>query len=230
MTGPTNTSRQTISQRAGPWHPRRQRGFTLIELLVVAVIVGVLASIGLPIYQGYIRTVNLEKATPYLRSIATKQQIRFNRTGRYLTTLSEQDIVDRLGVDVSEAGYFCFMVFCADNTICVDNSEAAATAGSLISTPTGNTPSFQVIAVLRRVSDASVAGAGSTCTVSTSPAKADSTGWVNTNGTGAGSEGRVLVLTYPPPPDGIDTTTTIAGHSVRLDWNLGIAKSDADLP
>lgn len=222
MTGPTATRRRA---RRG-----LSRGFTLIELLVVVVIVGVLASIGLPIYQGYIRSVNLEKATPYLRSIATKQQIRWNRTGRYLTTLNEQDIIDRLGVDVSQAGDFCFMVFCADNTICVDNTDAAATAGALVSTPTGNTPSFQVIAVLRRVSDANVAGAGSTCVVSTNPAKSDSTGWVNTSGTGAGAEGRVVILSHPPPPDGTDSSTTIAGHSVRLDWNLGISKSDADLP
>lgn len=230
MIGRIETARRSACRRLALESSRGERGFTLIELLVVVVIVGVLASIGLPIYQGYIRTVNLEKATPYLRSIATKQQIRFNRTGRYLATLSKQDIIDRLGVDVSEAGDFCFMVFCADNTICVDNTEAATTVGWLISTPTGNTPSFQVIAVLRRVSDASVSGAESTCVVSTSPAKVDSAGWVNTTGSGAGSEGRVVVLTHPPPPDGIDTSTTIAGHSVALDWNFGIAKSDADLP
>jgi prepilin-type N-terminal cleavage/methylation domain-containing protein len=219
------TARARVRERA-----RRRAGFTLIELLVVVVIVGVLASIGLPIYQGYIRTVNLEKAAPYLRSISTKQQIRQNRTGKYLATLSEQDIIDRLGVDLSGAGDFCFMVFCADNTICVDNTETAATAGTLIATPTGNTPSFQVIAVLRQVSDASVAGAGSTCTVSTSPAKTDSTGWVNTSGTGAGSEGRVVILTYPPPADGVAASVTIASHVVQLDWNLGIAKTDAELP
>lgn len=209
---------------------RKREGFTLIELLVVVVIVGVLASIGLPIYQGYIRTVNLEKAAPYLRSISTKQQIRHNRTGKYLATLSEQDIVERLGVDVSGVGDFCFMVFCTDAATCVDNSETAASAGTLIATPTGNTPSFQVIAVLRQVSDASVGGASSTCTVSTSPAKTDSSGWVNTSGTGAGSEGRVVILTYPPPADGVATSVTIAGHAVQLDWNLGIAKTDAELP
>lgn len=219
------TAHAPIAARA-----RAREGFTLIELLVVVVIVGVLASIGLPIYQGYIRTVNLEKAAPYLRSISTKQQIRQNRTGKYLATLSEQDIIERLGVDVSGAGDFCFMVFCADSTICVDNTETAASAGTLISTPTGNTPSFQVIAVLRQVSDANVSGAGSVCVVSTSPAKTAASGWVNTSGTGAGSEGRVVILTYPPPPDGVATSVTIAGHSVQLDWNLGITKSDAELP
>lgn len=219
------TATDRITTRA-----RRREGFTLIELLVVVVIVGVLASIGLPIYQGYIRTVNLEKAVPYLRSIATKQQIRQNRTGKYLATLSEQDIINRLGVDVSGAGDFCFMIFCADNTICVDNAEAAATAGTLIPTPAGNTPLFQVIAVLRQISDASVAGAGSTCAVSTGPAKTDAAGWVNTSGTGAGGEGRVVILTYPPPADGVATSVTIDGHVVQLDWNLGITKTDAEVP
>jgi prepilin-type N-terminal cleavage/methylation domain-containing protein len=216
-----------------PWpryrrHP--QAGFTLIELLVVVVIVSVLASIGLPIYRGYILTVNLGKAVPYLLSISAKQQIRFNRTGKRLTTLSEQDIVDRLGVDVSGAQDFCFMIFCTDATACVDNTDTAATAGTLISTPTGNTPLYQVIAVLRQDDDATVNGAGSTCTVSTNAAKLVPSGWVNTNGTGVGSEGRVVILSYPPPPDGLDTSVSVAGHAVRLDWSQGIAKTDAERP
>ena len=206
----------------------RQSGFTLIELLVVAVIVGVLASIGLPLFQGYIRSVNLEKAVPHLQAISTKQQIRFNRSGSYLATLSEQDIIDRLGVDVSDAQDFCFMIFCTDNSVCQDASGTAATVGSLIATPTGNTPSYQILAVLRADTDTTVNGASRTCTVSTNPVKVDPSGWVGT--AGAGSEGRVVILSYPPPQDGFDATTSIAGHSVRLDWSQGITKSDADTP
>lgn len=210
--------------------PRRQAGFTLVELLVVVVIVSVLASIGLPFFQGYILSVNLGKAAPHLLAISAKQQIRFNRSGSYLATLSEQEIIDRLGVDVSGAQDFCFMVFCTSTATCVDASGTAASAGSLISTPTGNTPAYQVVAVLRKDDDPTVDGAGSTCTVSTTNTKLAPSGWVNTAGTGAGGEGRVVILSYPPPPDGLDTSVTIAGHAVRLDWSQGIAKTDAERP
>jgi prepilin-type N-terminal cleavage/methylation domain-containing protein len=34
---------------------KRQNGFSLVEVIVVAVIVGVLAAVGIPIYAGYMR-------------------------------------------------------------------------------------------------------------------------------------------------------------------------------
>ena len=38
---------------------RNQKGFTLIELLIVVAIIGVLAAVGIPMYNGYITTAKI---------------------------------------------------------------------------------------------------------------------------------------------------------------------------
>ena len=41
---------------------RNQKGFTLIELLIVVAIIGVLAAVGIPMYNGYITTTKINAA------------------------------------------------------------------------------------------------------------------------------------------------------------------------
>jgi prepilin-type N-terminal cleavage/methylation domain-containing protein len=224
-------ARRIVVVEGGP-APDAMAGFTLIELMVVVVIVGILAAVGLPFYQGYVLSGNLNAAVPHLMMISSKQQIYYNRTGRFLATFNEQDLADKLGVDLSQVGDFCFMTFCTSSSQCGNASGASATTGSYIST--SNTPSYQVIGVLRlRLSDGSgsstVSGAGSTCTVGTSPTKLSPSGWVRASG--AGGEGRVVALSYPPPADGrAASSTTIGGHAVTLDWRQSVTLSDAQVP
>jgi len=59
-----------------------QKGFTLVELMIVVVIVGILASVGIPGYQDYVIRGKLTEATSGLSDARVKMEQYFqdNRT------------------------------------------------------------------------------------------------------------------------------------------------------
>lgn len=204
---------------------RRQNGFTLIELMIVVTIVGILATIALPIYRTYVQQAHLAEAKPYLLDIASKERSYKARNGLYCCSagnLTEANLTSGLNVDLNGTGNFCFVVICRDSTLC-----ASTNSTNFISTSQGGDPTveFEVWAILRATSTTSVTGPSSTtCTMPA--AKPSPTGWVQSASSGlAGREGRAVVYRYPPPPNRRDSAA--GTDSVTYYWLEGISESDA---
>lgn len=197
----------------------RQSGFTLIELLVVTAIIGILAVLGLPYMHVYMLKGDLSQAQPYLMQIAAKERIYKLRSGRFYISVTnqEQELEDNLGVDLRDAGDFCFMVVC--KALCTNGTAAVTSVADYVSViKTGDPPiEFEVWAVLRAATAASVTGPGGSCTIATS--KLPPQGWVQADTSQRGGEGRIVVLRYPSPGDGIDGS--------GYDWSGGASYSNA---
>ena len=66
-------------------HSSRGQGFTLIELLVVIAILGILSTIGMLSYQGYISGTKLKSAQNAMQQIALAQTEEYSNSGEYFT-------------------------------------------------------------------------------------------------------------------------------------------------
>lgn len=68
---------------------RSQRGFTLIELMIVVVIIGVLAAIAIPKFNGVTIRSREAEAGPILKQLYTLQERHQAATGTYATSVGD---------------------------------------------------------------------------------------------------------------------------------------------
>ena len=65
-----------------------KRGFTLVELMITIVIVGVLASVAIPLYQANVKRAKGTEADATLGSIRTALRVYYAENGNYPTEAS----------------------------------------------------------------------------------------------------------------------------------------------
>ena len=71
---------------------KNQNGVTLVEIIVVAVIVAVLASVGIPIYSGYIRDQRQTTVNNLAETAAASANTYWRRTG---VNVTDADLLPR---------------------------------------------------------------------------------------------------------------------------------------
>ena len=99
------------------------RGFTLIELVVVIVIVGILASVSVPVYRGYTRRAMATEGRTLMNAVGAAQKIHYLEKGAY-QTVSVADSgkgTDAIPVPAEANKYF------KSYTVSVDGTKFTAT-------------------------------------------------------------------------------------------------------
>ncbi len=73
----------------------KNRGFTLTELMITVAIIGILASIAIPIYRGYVTKARRSDAMTALQTVALYEEKCFTEKGSYN---SIEYLIDNFGL------------------------------------------------------------------------------------------------------------------------------------
>lgn len=75
--------------------PSTNKGFTLIELMVTMAILGIIASIALPAYTGYIKAAKLQEGKRNLASLRLAQEEYFLENNTYFSGTDTADLASQ---------------------------------------------------------------------------------------------------------------------------------------
>ena len=131
---------------------RSRRGFTMIELMVVVVVIGILASIAIPLYSRYVRNARISEATGRIGEINTACKVwahGHEDADGNPTWPADNAAVAGSVVDVSASDNFTYAL--------AGNGDA--TANSLVVTATGQA---RMAGVTVEVTTATIGANGST--------------------------------------------------------------------
>jgi len=80
-----------VDSKLSPKNSKRA-GFTLVELAIVIVIIGVLASFGVPRFRDAVERSKAGESLNYLSAIRSAQERYASREGTYTSDLAELDV------------------------------------------------------------------------------------------------------------------------------------------
>lgn len=78
------------------------QGFTLVELMITVIIVGVLAAVAIPLYQGNVTRAKATEADAALGTVRTALRVYLAENGAYPIAASATR-VDSIGVDLASS-------------------------------------------------------------------------------------------------------------------------------
>ena len=82
------------------------KGFTLVEVLIVIIILGVLASIGTPIYTGFVKDARAAEADAAIGAIISGEKVYRQKNNAYVDCTDTNDIYKKLNLDMTDVHYF----------------------------------------------------------------------------------------------------------------------------
>lgn len=86
---------------------KNQAGFTLVELMIVIVIVGILAAVAVPIYQGNVKKAKMTECDAALGTIRTALRVYYAENGNYPTfAAANADTLSDISADDLTGKYF----------------------------------------------------------------------------------------------------------------------------